>query len=404
MTRAATAPSTRSWFDPSGWSLSTKLVTAVVGLFLVITLATSTFMVLALRNHLLDQLDQDLTSQLARAGGPRGTGPGGGGLIPGGGGESFLVVLRDGQVVTNRVVRDRTTGELTPAQLASLPQDAPARSPRTVEIDELGEYRVVAFRDADVGITVVTGLPMSGISRILEAVIGLVVGTTLAGLALVTLGGQWLIRRGLMPLHRVAQTATQVSHLQLDSGDVALAQRVPVADTDPRTEVGKVGLALNSLLDNVEGALRSRHESETRVRQFVADASHELRTPLASIRGYAELSRREPDPVPPTVAHALTRVESESLRMQGLVEDLLLLARLDAGRPLAREPVDLTGQRQLRLGQGDGQLQQEEPDAVVGHEGGEEYLRVCDAICRQKLSAAMPTAISARTVLPRSKD
>jgi two-component system OmpR family sensor kinase len=115
-----------------------------------------------------------------------------------------------------------------------------------------------------------------------------------------------------------------------------------VADTDPRTEVGQVGLAINSMLDNVEGALRSRHESEQRVRQFVADASHELRTPLASIRGYAELSRREREPVPASVTHALSRVESEALRMQGLVEDLLLLARLDAGRPLEREPVDLS--------------------------------------------------------------
>lgn len=88
--------------------------------------------------------------------------------------------------------------------------------------------------------------------------------------------------------------------------------------------------------------MRSRHDSEVRVRQFVADASHELRTPLASIRGYAELSRREREPVPPTVTHALGRVESEALRMQGLVEDLLLLARLDSGRPLEREPVDIT--------------------------------------------------------------
>ena len=93
---------------------------------------------------------------------------------------------------------------------------------------------------------------------------------------------------------------------------------------------------------SVAGALEARQRSESRVRQFVADASHELRTPLASIRGYAELSRRESEPVPTSVRHALGRVESEALRMQGLVEDLLLLARLDAGRALEREPVDLT--------------------------------------------------------------
>jgi two-component system OmpR family sensor kinase len=140
----------------------------------------------------------------------------------------------------------------------------------------------------------------------------------------------------------VTGTARKVSQLKLDSGAVALAARVPEEDADPHTEVGQVGLALNNLLDNVESALQSRHESEQRVRQFVADASHELRTPLASIRGYAELSRRESEPVPESVTHAMARVESESLRMQALVEDLLLLARLDSGRPLEREPVDLT--------------------------------------------------------------
>ena len=162
------------------------------------------------------------------------------------------------------------------------------------------------------------------------------------GLAIVALGGAYLVRRNLEPLSRVAGTARAVSQRSLESGEVALAERVPASDTDPNTEVGQVGLALNSMLDNVDGALRARQESETRVRQFVADASHELRTPLASIRGYAELSRKEREPVPPNVTHALGRIESESLRMQGLVEDLLLLARLDAGRPLDHDPVDLT--------------------------------------------------------------
>jgi two-component system OmpR family sensor kinase len=164
----------------------------------------------------------------------------------------------------------------------------------------------------------------------------------LIGLAVVTLGGTYLVRRNLTPLQRVAATATRVSHLPLDSGAVDMADRVPDVDTDPRTEVGQVGAALNEMLDHVHSALNARHESEMRVRQFVADASHELRTPLASIRGYAELSRREREPVPPAVTHALGRVESEAVRMTGLVEDMLLLARLDAGRPLDRAPVDLT--------------------------------------------------------------
>jgi two-component system OmpR family sensor kinase len=163
-------------------------------------------------------------------------------------------------------------------------------------------------------------------------------------LALIAAGwaGWVIIRRTLAPLNRVAATATRVSELELDRGEVDLAQRVSAADTDVRTEVGQVGAALNRMLDHVGGALEARHASEMQVRQFVADASHELRTPLAAIRGYAELSRRSRQPVPEDVSHVLRRVESEAKRMTALVEDLLLLARLDAGRPLAQDQVDLT--------------------------------------------------------------
>src|SRR5438067_550660 len=111
---------------------------------------------------------------------------------------------------------------------------------------------------------------------------------------------------------------------------------------DPRTEVGQVGAAFNRMLGHVESALTRRAASEARLRGFAADASHELRTPLAAIRGYAELARRHPGPVPGDIAHALDRVESESARMSLLVDELLLLAQLDAGRPLASAPVDLT--------------------------------------------------------------
>ncbi len=113
-------------------------------------------------------------------------------------------------------------------------------------------------------------------------------------------------------------------------------------DTGSHTEVGQVGAALNRMLGHIGAALKARQASETRVRQFVADASHELRTPLAAIRGYAELARRSPEQMPPDVRHALARVESEAVRMSDLVADMLLLARLDAGRPVEREPVDLS--------------------------------------------------------------
>ena len=113
-----------------------------------------------------------------------------------------------------------------------------------------------------------------------------------AGLIAAGLAGAALVGVALRPLRRVAATATRVSELPLHSGEVALHERVPDAEADPRTEVGQVGAALNRMLGHVGSALAARQESETRVRQFVADASHELRTPLASIRGYAELTRR----------------------------------------------------------------------------------------------------------------
>jgi two-component system OmpR family sensor kinase len=293
----------------------------------------------------MQALDGDLRASSFRAGG-RLEGPGAIGRgpqvgPPGGGGESLTLVLRNGGTAISRVEQGHNVSTLTTDQVAQLKAAGLGPQPTTVDVDGLGDYRLVAALQPD-GDTVISGLPLSGVTSTVGDAVSLFIGGTLVGLVVVAAGGTWLVRRNLLPLQRVAHTATSVSHLKLDSGDVALAQRVPAADTDPRTEVGQVGLALNSMLDNVEGALQSRHESEQRVRQFVADASHELRTPLASIRGYAELSRRERDPVPASVSHALSRVESEALRMQGLVEDLLLLARLDAGRPLDRAPVDLS--------------------------------------------------------------
>jgi two-component system OmpR family sensor kinase len=168
---------------------------------------------------------------------------------------------------------------------------------------------------------------------------------TLVTLVFVAVGaaiGAVVVRLTLRPLRRVAATAQQVSEMPLDRGEVALGVRVPDSYTDRRTEVGQVGAALNAMLGHVAEALTARQASETRVRRFVADASHELRTPLAAIRGYAELSRRSQEPIPADVAHALDRVESQTIRMTGLVEDLLLLASLDSGRPILVEPVDLS--------------------------------------------------------------
>jgi two-component system OmpR family sensor kinase len=158
---------------------------------------------------------------------------------------------------------------------------------------------------------------------------GIVSGIVLLGLGFLS---YWLVRRGLRPLEEIGVTAGAIA-----AGD--LTRRVE--PSDDRTEIGRLGLALNEMLAQIEVAFEERKASEARLRRFVADASHELRTPLTSIRGYAELFRRGADSRPKDLAKSMERIEAEASRMGVLVDDLLLLARLDQGRPLEREEVDL---------------------------------------------------------------
>jgi two-component system OmpR family sensor kinase len=221
--------------------------------------------------------------------------------------------------------------------LSALPLDGSAH---TVRLSTLGIYRLRAVAGGD-GDTLVTGLPLTHVEdtvRDLETTELVLFGGAVVAAAL---GGAAWVRLALRPLERVATTAERVSTLSLASGEVALDVRVP--ETDRRTagtqdEVGRVGASLNRMLRHVDDALARRQAVERRLRDFAADAGHELRTPLASVRGHAELAlRRGADP-----RHALTRIEAEARRMSTIVDDLLLLARLDAGRPLESVDVDLT--------------------------------------------------------------
>ena len=234
---------------------------------------------------------------------------------------------------------------LSEAETRALLSLEPTGEPVTVTISSLGDYRVVASRDSKSGDLVVTGLSMTGDNALVRTQLLVEIMIALLGATAAALAGRAMVRSSLAPLERVAATAERVASQPLASGEVRICERVADADLDSSQEVGQVGAALNTLLGHVEEALSARQRSETQVRQFVADASHELRTPLASIRGYTELIAREGAgaALPEEATHALERVHSESVRMTGLVEDLLLLARLDAGRELRREEVDLLG-------------------------------------------------------------
>jgi two-component system OmpR family sensor kinase len=341
------------------WSLRRRLALAVVGLLAVVSIVIGAVSVIALQGFLMSRLDDQLTTATGRSQG--GFGPPG---SPGAGSpdatqvpsaERFIQTLNrqaPGTVIalvsggqTIAVEKDQQTGrqqQLSDAQARVLAAASSSTDPTTVNLGgTLGNYRVAAAAFSN-GDRVVTGLPLGDVQAILLQLAVVIAIVTLVGIALAAGLATLIVRLALRPLQRVVATATRVSELPLDRGEVALAVRVPPSDADPRTEVGQVGAAINRMLGHVASALSARQASEHKVRQFVADASHELRTPLASIRGYSELTRRGNHELPEDVVHAMGRVESEATRMTSLVEDLLLLARLDEGRDLDRKPVDLS--------------------------------------------------------------
>ncbi|MFD8231107.1 sensor histidine kinase [Streptomyces sp. NPDC059696] len=349
------------WWAGKPRTLRTRLVVASVVLIAVVCAVIGTVTTLALRSHLYEQLDGQLGGAAARAalspprepGDDRADGLAGQkkesltdfvtrGPQPGG---TVIAKIEGGRITDSAYsVSDdhyqmsaRTLNTVQTAALAAVPRSS--GTPETVDLPGLGDYRV-EYKSGDKG-SYYVAIPTADVDNTVNTLILVELSVTGAGLAAAGLAGSVLVGVATRPLRRVAATATRVSELPLHTGEVALNERVPDSETDPHTEVGQVGAALNRMLDHVHSALHARQQSETRVRQFVADASHELRTPLASIRGYAELTRRGREDVGPDTRHALGRIESEAGRMTLLVEDLLLLARLDAGRPLQFEQTDL---------------------------------------------------------------
>ena len=372
-------------------SLRTRLVVGVLGLVLVMAAVMSAFSTVSLRHTLMVRTDSqlmaaaqraadkrhDLTQEAKKAsdqaaqedrsnpdnqaGGAQPDGadgdPGKQGVPPGldaaGQSTGTLTLIApatqassgSGSEAAAYIDKDGHYASISTEDCRLLLSEATNDHPVTVHLHHLGSYRVVATRDEVSGNTVITGVSLEGDKALIRTQLLIELAVALLGALVVALAGRAMVRSSLAPLERVARTAHRVASQPLERGEVSIEDRVEKADLASSAEVGQVGGALNTLLGHVESALAARQRSETQVRQFVADASHELRTPLASIRGYTELIRREgaDADLPEEATYALERVHSESVLMTALVEDLLLLARLDAGRELRREEVDLVG-------------------------------------------------------------
>ncbi|MGN9763241.1 sensor histidine kinase [Streptomyces sp. SD31] len=340
----STVTSRRPWPRPRTRSMRTRLLLFIGATLVAVCAAMALTTVFVQRAYLLGNLDDRVTNAAERS-------PGGAllhpdladnlGFLHENGHPAGLLAARfddDGDILSAEVVgQDAAPRNLTGAQRAALTGIEADGRKHTRTVPGLGTYRITAL-DSD-GVRVLTGLPMDDVQDMISGLV--VMEAVVAGVGLTVAGCVCavVIRRQLRPLGRVAAAAAEVSRAPLDRGEVTGLTRVPARDTDPASEAGQVGAALNRMIDHVESSLTARQRTEERMRRFLADAGHELRTPLASIAGYAELMNRGTDRTEPVLAWR--RVSAESARMTGLVEDLLLLARLDEGRPLQSTEVDM---------------------------------------------------------------
>jgi two-component system OmpR family sensor kinase len=338
----------RSWLNPSTWHLRTRLVLVAMALLVAICGAVGVVSYASMDMVFNRQLDRQLEQASSRAndfGRPPSNFPSSPSGKPDplearGQAAGTLNARIDGSTVRSSGLIDAQGNRvaLSPEDeqvLLALPKD---NRPVDRSLSN-GDYRLVAVETY--GDVIVTGLPLADKQSAEASLVWTMVLVSLGGLVIIGLAGTVIIRRTMRPLEQLSEVATKVSRLPLDAGGVALAVRVPPSASHPGTEVGSVGHALNLMLNNVSSALEARQESETKVRQFVADASHELRTPLTAIRGYTELLRMT-EHFTDDGRKSLARVQSQSERMTTLVEDLLLLARLDEGQAIKVTDVDLT--------------------------------------------------------------
>lgn len=325
-----------------GWPLRKRLIASSAALTAIAGLAIGGATLIGIRAYLVGQLDEELVSATHRLQSPDRDGDDMGLRLDGPGVVVGTVVAAiDSAGVVSAVYLDANASPkaFAPQQLTGIPVTDWNAGIRQVAIRGAGEYRMAAMGVSD-GSTILMGLPLATIDRVVGRIGSFLVVLIAGVVALVVVAGRKSVDVALRPLERMRETAQRVSGLQLAVGNAALTERVEV--DQPETEVGQLGRAFNRMLDNVDEALTARRNSEAKVRQFVADASHELRTPLTAIRGYSELTRRQKMDMSDDLRHALDRIESESVRMSALVEDLLLLARLDEGRDLDLNPLDVS--------------------------------------------------------------
>ena len=252
------------------------------------------------------------------------------------------IILADGAVTAAAVAGAEDVdiaGTFSADDVQSLRSLPVGGDPRTVDLSGLDDYRLIAVAGPD-GSIEISGLPLEDVEgtlgRLAKIQIVILLIVVVAGAAATAV----IVRRMLLPLQRVATAALHVSEQPLTAADVGLPERI--APAEPTTEVDQLSAAFDHMIDHIRTALTVRAATEERLRRFIADASHELRTPLAAIRAHSEYALLTAEPIPESTAASLERIDAAAIRMGALVDDLLLLAQLDAGRPLATEVVDLT--------------------------------------------------------------
>ena len=326
------------------WSLRKRLLVVTIALFVLLTVAVTVTSIIVMRHVLMLRLQDQLAdfggsmrSQIATelrldAVDPRGT--------PGG---VVLVQVQGRTAVDVYITAGGSNEQLSVQQAARLAGSSPGVGEAyTASLDVRGDYRAIEIemRHLDPDARLYVALPMAEMNQTVLALTMVIATSAIAAGTLLVALADVTIRRAMRPLTNVVATTERISQLPLDSGDVQMSNRVRIED--PATEVGRVGESVNRMLNHIESSLAVRAASENRMRQFVADASHELRTPLAAVKGYAEITRRHEQGMSDDAQTSLQRIEGAADRMSALVNDLLLLARLDEGREVAFAEVDLS--------------------------------------------------------------